>query len=153
MIYRYFLPFHMWPIHSFDGVFWCAEVVKVWCVLFVDFGFVACAFGIRSKQRTGVSALASFLVLWPPHVKSWLIGKDSGAGRDWGQEKKGTTEDEMAGWHHGLDVRWVWVNSRKWWWTGRPGALRFMGSQRVGHDWATELNWMFSRIITFIVVL
>ena len=36
---------------------------------------------------------------------------------------------------------WVWVNSRSWWWTGRPGALRFMGSQRVGHDWATELNW------------
>ena len=43
------------------------------------------------------------LVLWPPHAKSWLIGKDSDAGRDWGQEEKGTTEDEMAGWHHGLD--------------------------------------------------
>ena len=41
-------------------------------------------------------------ILWPPHVKSWLIGKDPGAGRDWGQEK-GTTEDEMAGWHHQLD--------------------------------------------------
>ena len=36
---------------------------------------------------------------------------------------------------------WVWVNSRSWWWPGRPGVLRFMGSQRVGHDWATELNW------------
>ena len=36
---------------------------------------------------------------------------------------------------------WVWVNSRSWWWTGRPGVLQFMGSQRVGHDWATELNW------------
>ena len=36
---------------------------------------------------------------------------------------------------------WVWVNSRSWWWTGRHGMLRFMGSQRVGHDWATELNW------------
>ena len=44
-------------------------------------------------------------VLWPPHVKSGLIGKDSDAGRDWGQEVKGTTEDEMAGWHHGLDGR------------------------------------------------
>ena len=40
---------------------------------------------------------------WPPHAKSWLIGKDSDAGRDWGQEEKGTTEDEMAGWHHRLD--------------------------------------------------
>ena len=42
-------------------------------------------------------------VLWPPHVKSWLIGKDSDAGRDRGQDKKGTTEDEMAGWQHQLD--------------------------------------------------
>ena len=37
---------------------------------------------------------------------------------------------------------WVWVNSGSWWWTGRPGVLRFMGSQRIGHDWATELNWI-----------
>ena len=36
---------------------------------------------------------------------------------------------------------WVWANSRSWWWTGRPGVLRFMGLQRVGHDWATKLNW------------
>ena len=44
-------------------------------------------------------------VLWSPHAKSWLIGKDSDAGREWGQEENGTTEDEMAGWHHGLDGR------------------------------------------------
>ena len=48
-------------------------------------------------------AKAATPVLWPPHAKSWLIGKDSDAGRDWGQEEKGTTEDEMAGWHHQLD--------------------------------------------------
>ena len=42
-------------------------------------------------------------VLWPPHVKSWLTGKDPDAGRDWGQEEKGMTEDEMAGWHHRLN--------------------------------------------------
>ena len=50
-------------------------------------------------------AKAETPVLCPPHAKNWLIGKDSDAGRDWGQEKKGTTEDEMAGWHHGLDGR------------------------------------------------
>ena len=44
-------------------------------------------------------------ILWPPHAKSLLIGKDSDAGRDWGQEEKGTTEDEMAGQHHRLDGR------------------------------------------------
>ena len=63
------------------------------------------------------------------------------AGRDWGQEEKGTTEDEMAGWYHWLDGR-EWVNSGSWWWTGRPGVLQFIGSQRVGHDWVTELNWI-----------
>ena len=50
-------------------------------------------------------AEAEIPILWPPHVKSWLTGKDSDAGRDWGQEEKGTTEDEMAGWHHWLDGR------------------------------------------------
>ena len=87
--------------------------------------------------RTDVEAETP--VLWPPDAKSWLIGKDPDARRDWGQEEKGATEDEMAGWHH--QWTWVWVNSRSWWWTGRPGVLRFTGSQRVGHDWATELNW------------
>ena len=50
-------------------------------------------------------AKAETPVLWPSDAKSWLIGKDSEAGRDWGQEEKGTTEDEMAGWHHRLDGR------------------------------------------------
>ena len=53
--------------------------------------------------RTDVEAETP--VFWPPHAKSWLIGKDPDAGRDWGQEEKGTTEDEMAGWHHRLDGR------------------------------------------------
>ena len=49
---------------------------------------------------------------------------------------------EWDGWMASLTRwTWVWVNSGSWWWTGRPGVLRFMGSQRVGHDWVTELNW------------
>ena len=73
-------------------------------------------------------------------MQSWLIGKDSDAGRDWGQEEKGTTEDEMAGWHHQLDGNEFEqapgvVNA------GKPGVLQFIGSQRVRHNWATELNW------------
>ena len=49
---------------------------------------------------------------------------------------------EWDGWMASLTRwTWVWVNSGSWWWTGRPGVLQFMGSQRVGHDWATELNW------------
>ena len=79
-------------------------------------------------------------ILWPPYTKSWLIGKDSDAGRDWGQEEKGTTEDEITGWHHWLNGC-IWVNSGSWWWTGRPGVLRFMGSQsRIRLSNWTELN-------------
>ena len=53
----------------------------------------------------GNDAEAEAPVLWPPHAKSWLIGKDSNAGRNWGQVEKGTTEDEMAGWRHRLNGR------------------------------------------------
>ena len=53
----------------------------------------------------GVMLKAETPVFWPPHVKSGLIGKESDAGRDWGQEEKGMTEDEMVGWHHRLDGR------------------------------------------------
>ena len=55
-------------------------------------------------------------ILWPPDVKNWLIGKDPDAGEDWRQEKKGTTEDEMVGWHHRLnghesEKTQIWANS------------------------------------------
>ena len=80
-----------------------------------------------------------FLFFCPTQL-CWLIGKDSDAGRDWGQEEKGMTEDEMAGWHHSL-YGCEWVNSRSWWWTGRPGMLWFMESQRVGHDWTSDLMY------------
>ena len=79
-------------------------------------------------------------ILWPLDAKCWLIWKDPDAGKDWGQEEKGMTEDKMVGWHHQLNGH-VWVNSGSWWWTGRPGMLQSMGLQRVGHDWASELNW------------
>ena len=89
----------------------------------------------------GNDATAETPVLWPHHVKSWLIGKDSNAGRDWGQEEKGKDNRGWDGWMASLTRwTWVWLNSGIWWWTGRPGVLRFMGSQRVGHDWVTELN-------------
>ena len=89
--------------------------------------------------RTDVEAETQ--ILWPPDVKKWLIWKDSDAGKDWGQEEKGTAEDEMVGWHYWLKWTWVWVNSRSWWWTGRPGLLQSRGLQRVRQDWVTELSW------------
>ena len=84
-------------------------------------------------------AKAETPVLWPPHVKSWLIGKSSDAGRDWGQEKKGTTEDEMAGWHH-------WLNGRESEWTpgdgdGQGGLVCCKSWGRKESDMTEWLNW------------
>ena len=68
-------------------------------------------------------------------AKNWLIWKDPDAGKDWGQEEKGMTEDEMVGWHHPpTRWTWVWVSSGSWWWPGKPGVLQSMGSQRVRHN-------------------
>ena len=89
--------------------------------------------------RTDVEAETP--ILRSPDVKSWLIGKDPDAGKDWGQEEKGTDRG-WDGWMASqIQWTWVWVGSGSWWWTGRPGLLRFTGWQRVGHDWETELNW------------
>ena len=75
-----------------------------------------------------------------PDEKNWVIGKDPDAGKDWRQEEKGTTEDEI-GWMVSLTRwTWVWASSGSWWWTGKPGVLQSMGSLKVGHDWATSLS-------------
>ena len=94
------------------------------------------------QPRIGrTDAEAETLILWPSHVKSWLIGKDPDAGRDWRQEEKGMTED---GWMASpTQCTWVWVNSGSWWWTGRPGVVRFARSRIRLSNW-TELNEFFS---------
>jgi len=73
-------------------------------------------------------------------VKNWLLGKDPDIGEDWRQEEKGTTEDEMIGWHDRLDEHWVWASSGSWWYTGKPSTLQSIGSQSVRHEWAIELK-------------
>ena len=80
-------------------------------------------------------------ILWSPDVKNRLIGKDSDAGEDWRQEKKGATEDEMVGWHH-------WLNRLEFEQTqgdseGQESLLKIMGLQEVRHDWVTEQQRSF----------
>ena len=70
-------------------------------------------------------------LLWPSDAKSWLIGKDPDAGKDWGQEEKGMTEDEMVGWHHRLNG---YENEQTPGDSEGQGNLTSMRSQRVGHD-------------------
>ena len=89
--------------------------------------------GDQSWVFTGrTDAKAETAVLWPPPAKSWLIGKDPDARSDCGQEKRISWLDSIT---NSMDVSLGKLGS--WWWTGRPGVLWFMGSQRVG----TELNW------------
>ena len=86
----------------------------------------------------GNDAKAETPVLWPPHAKSWLIGKDSGAVRDWGQEEKGTTEDEMAGWHH-------WLDGRESQWTSGVGDGQ--GGLACCDSWGCKESDMTERLI------
>ena len=80
-------------------------------------------------------------VLWPPDVKNCLIGKDTDAGKDRRQKEKGMTENEMVGWHHLLKgqefEQTLGIGDGQ----GSLACFSPWGSQRVGHDWATELNW------------
>ena len=85
-------------------------------------------------------AEAETLILWPPDGKNWLIWRPW----CWERLRAGGEGDDRGwdGWMASWTQRtWVWVNSGSCWWTGRPCVLQSMGSQRVGHDWATELNW------------
>ena len=82
-------------------------------------------------ERTGAEAEA--LIDWPPEPKSQFTGKDTDAGKDWGQEEKGTSEDEMVEWHRWLN-RDEFEKTRRHWRTGKPG----MRLQRVGQDLVTE---------------
>ena len=88
--------------------------------------------------RTDVEAETP--ILWPPDVKSWLLK------RPWCWERlKAEGEGDDRGWDGWMALppqwTWVWVDSRSWWWRGRPAVLRSVGLQRIGHNCAAELNW------------
>ena len=132
--------FELWCWRRLESPLDCKEIQPVHCEGDQPWDF----FG-------GNDAKAETPVLWPPHVKSWLIGKDSDARRDWGQEEKGTTEDEMAGWHH-------WLDGCESGWT--PGVGDGQGGLVCCNSWGheesdmterlnwTELNWIFHYINT-----
>ena len=100
-------------------------------------------------------AKAETPVLWPPHAKSWLIGKDSDAGRDWGQEEKGTTEEEMAGWHHwlhGCESEWtpgVGDGQRGLACCDSRGCKESDTTERL--NW-TELSWVTKHTHTMLLI-
>ena len=90
-------------------------------------------------------------ILWPLDAKSWPLKRPW----CWERLKAGGEGDDRGwdGWMASLTQwTWVWVNSGSWWWTGRPGVLRFMGLQRVRHDWVTALNWIYIYIYICIYI-
>ena len=94
----------------------------------------------RSNQSIlkEISWNSNTLATWWEELTHWI--------RPWCWERlRAGGEGDSRGWDGWMasltQWTWVWVDSGSWWWTGRPGVLWFMGSQRAGHDWATELNW------------
>ena len=142
-----FVLLWMWELGCEEGWApknWCFWTVVLEKTLRVPWTARRSNQSILKKINPGISfgrndAKAETPVLWPPDAKSWLIGKDSDAGRDWGQEEKGTTEDEMAGWHHWLD------GSKSEWTPGvgdRQGGLACCDSWgRKESDTTEQLNW------------
>ena len=87
-------------------------------------------------------AKAETPVLWPTHAKSWLIGKDRDTGRNWGQEEKGMTEDEMAGWHHRLDAHeFEWTPGVGDGQGGLRAAIHGVAKSQTRLSNWIELNW------------
>ena len=102
--------------------------------------------------------LLSLLAYWVQHTHSWNSNtlatwceELTHLKRPWCREILKVGEGDDSGWDGWMASltrwTWVWVGSKSWWWTGRPGILQSMGSQRVGHSWATELNWYLFIII------
>jgi len=122
------------------------KIIIFWYIITVFFWNSLCILKLISPGISLERMMLKSPVLWPPHAKSWLIGKDSDAGRDWGQEEKGMTEDEMAGWHH-------WLNGRESEWTLRvgdgQGGLACCDSwSHKESDTTEQLNWTDSLYIT-----
>ena len=103
--------------------------------IFLRCTFKICYVSFRTVLGLGIIQSYETPILWPSDLKRpwcWERLKARGEGDD----------RRWDGWMASpTQWTWVWVNSRSWWWTGRPGVLQSTGSQRVGHDWATELNW------------
>ena len=101
------------------------------------------------KKKKKTDAEAETPILWPHGVKKWLVGIFP-----WCWERlKAEGEGDDRGWDDWITSpkrwKWVWVGSRSWWWTGKPGVIQSMGSQRVRQDWATELNHIYFLTLSF----
>ena len=126
---------------SFNSNFWMSSISGLLCQVWITMGLISVKWDQSWVFIGRTDAKAETPILWPlmwraDSLEKTLMLGGVGAGG----------EGDDRGWDGWMASptrwTWVWVNSGSWWWTGRPGVLQFMGSQRVGHDWATELNWI-----------
>ena len=129
------------------AVHWRIDAFELWCwrrLLRVPWTARRSNQSILKEINPGIPLEGMMLKLKLQYFGHLMQRVDS-LERLWCWEGLGAGEGDDRGWDGWMAPltrwMWVWVNSRSWWWTGKPGVLRFMGLQRVGHDWATELNW------------
>ena len=148
-IFHIFLPFHTgcesWTIKKAERQridAWCFWTVVLEKTLESPLGCKEIK-PVNSKGNQSwifigkTNAEAEAPILWPPDTKNWLIGKDLMLGKIEGRRRRG--RQRIKCWMASpTQWTWVWVSSMGWWWTGKPGMLQFVGSQRIRHDWATE---------------
>ena len=130
---------YTWNLHNKQMLMnWSRHIITIWGLVY----YLSHRIIISTFSPLEVSGEEKFSVSNPSRLWCWEGLGAGGEGGDRGWD----------GWMASLTQwTWVWVNSRSWWWTGRPGVLRFMGSQRVGHDWATELNWILPGCSLFLI--
>ena len=134
---------------------WRIDAFELWCwrrLLRVPWTARRSNQSILKEISTGYSLEAMMLKLKLQYFGHLMQRVDSMEKTLWCWEGLGAGEEGddrgWDGWMASLTRwMWVWVNSQSCWWTGRPGVLQFMGSQRVGHDWVTELNWIWVGLI------
>ena len=127
-----------WRIDAFESWYWRRLLRVPWTARRANQS-------ILKEISSGISLEGMMLKLKLQYFGHLMRRVDSWK-RPWCWEGLGTRgEGDDRGWNSWMASltpwTWVWVNSGSWWWTGRPGVLQFVGSQRVGHDWVTELNW------------
>ena len=130
-----------WTIKKAEG--WRIDVFELWCwrrLLRVPWTARRSNQSILKEISPGCSLEGLMLKLKLQYFGHLMQRTDSS------ERLKEGGEGDYRGWDGWMasltQWTWAWVNSRSWWWTGRPGVLQSMGSQRVGHDWANELNWV-----------
>ena len=142
-----------WTIKKADR--WRIDAFELWCwrrLLRVPWTARRSDQSILKEISPGWSLVGLMLKLKLQYFGHLMWRTDSFEKSPWCWERlRAGGEGDDRGWDVCMALltqwTWVWVDSRSWWWTGRPGMLRFMGSQRVGHDWGTELNWISDSIL------